>query len=251
MAVPKYSVGEVARIAKVTIRTLHHYDQIGLLAPSSRNRSGYRQYTRVDIERLQQIRFHRELGLALEEIRSILDAKDFDAERALREHREHLRQRLDETQALITTIDRMLANGKGEAEMTTEEMFDGFKPEKYEAEVGERWGGSPACKESMRRTKSYGPEQWREIKEEAETIVQEMAAARSAGAAPESDAAMALAERYRQHIDRWFYSCGPEMHAALGSMYVADPRFAEYFDRHSEGLSSYVDRAIRANAARS
>ena len=247
----KYSVGEVARIAKVTIRTLHHYDRTGLLVPSSRTGSGYRQYTTADIERLQQIRFHRELGFALEEIRALLDADDFDAEQALRRHREQLVQRIESTEELIATIDRMLSASQGERPMTNEEMFDGFQPEQHHEEAKQRWAHTPAWKESMRRTRSYGPEQWRQIKDEAETIVQEMATAQANGQAPESEAAMDLAERHRQHIDRWFYACSPQMHAALAAMYVSDPRFAEYFDKHGDGLSAFFEQAIQANVARS
>lgn len=249
MSNQRYTVGEVARIAQVTVRTLHHYDEIGLLTPSVRSRAGYRLYSRADIARLQQIRFHRELGMALEEIRRILDAPDFDARAALREHRRQLEQRVNETQALVETIDRMLAD-EGETTMTAEEMFDGFQPEEHRAEAEERWGNTPAWKESQRRVNSYGPEEWKAIKAEDRAILDELAACQAAGDSPDSETAMAAAEKHRLHIDRWFYSCSPFMHQALSQMYVTDPRFAEYFDRRADGLAGFVSAAIAANAAR-
>ncbi len=246
-----YKVGAVARIGKVTVRTLHHYDEIGLLTPSGRNRAGYRLYTAADIERLQQIRFHRELGMALEDIRYALDAPGFDSRVALRQHRARLARRLTETAALVATIDRMLSTREGDAPMTAEELFEGFKQEQLEAEAEERWGGTPSWEEAQRRTRGYGPDDWKAIKAESKAIVEELAARQAAGDAPDSEAAMAAAEQHRQHIDRWFYACSLQMHAALAEMYVTDHRFAESFDKHADGLSSYVFAAIKSNADRS
>ncbi len=243
-----YKVGEVARVAKVTIRTLHHYDEIHLLAPSGRSAAGYRLYTEEDIARLQHIRFHRDLGLALEEIRAILEAPDFDSRAVLREHRSRLVQRLHETEALVATIDHTLKNLEGEEEMSVEQRFEGFQPEAHAAEAKERWGTTDAYKESARRTGCYGPAEWATIQAEAEAIVGRFAACRDEGTAADSDAATQLAEEHRQHIDRWFYACNARMHAGLAEMYVHDERFAEHFDKHGEGLAAYVAEAIRANA---
>ena len=231
-----YKVGEVARIAKVTIRTLHHYDEIGLLVPSGRSSAGYRLYTETDIASLQHIRFHRQLGLAL------------DSRAVLREHRERLVRRLSETEALVATIDRTLSTLEGETKMGVEERFDGFQPEEYAAEAEQRWGKKDAYRESVRRTGAYGAAEWETIQAEVEGIVLRFAACRSEGAAADSEAAIQLAEEHREHIDRWFYACSPQMHAGLAEMYVHDERFAEFFDKHGEGLSSYVADAIRANA---
>lgn len=245
-----YSVGTVARIARVTVRTLHHYDEIGLLLPTGRSAAGYRLYTDADIERLQQIRFHREFGMALEEIRRILDARDFDSRAALIRHREALARRQEETAGLIATIDRMLGDNEGDEKMTADELFDGFRHEDHEAEAKQRWGDTPHWKEAQRRTSSYGPDDWKAIKAEAEEIVAKLAGTMNAGEEPGSEAAMALAERHRLHIDRWFYACSPQMHAGLAEMYVGDPRFSVYFDKHGEGLANYVAAAIRAQSLR-
>jgi len=251
MSQKTYKVGEVARVAKVTIRTLHHYDEVGLLAPSGRSAAGYRLYTEDDIARLQHIRFYRDLGLALEEIRAILEAPDFDSRAALREHKDRLIQRLRETEALVETIDRTLNTLDGERAMSVEERFDGFQPEEHAAEAKERWGHTDAYKESARRTAQYGPAEWETIKAEAEGILVRFAARRAEGSEAASAPAVALAEEHREHIDRWFYACSPQMHAGLAEMYVHDERFAGYFDKHGEGLSAYVADAIRANLATS
>ncbi len=167
-----YKVGSVARIARVTVRTLHHYDEIGLLRPSARSRAGYRLYTGQDIERLQQIRFHRQLGMALEEIRRVLDAPDFDIRAALRAHRRHLAQRLKDTEVLVATIDRMLGFPEGETSMAIEDLFEGFESEQHEAEAQERWGTTPAWAAAQRRTRDYGSDDWKAIKAESGAIVE-------------------------------------------------------------------------------
>lgn len=245
-----YKVGTVAQIAKVTIRALHHYDEIGLLTPSGRSGAGYRLYTHADIERLQQIRFHRELGMPLDRIRDILDAPSFESRAALLEHRKHLTTRLHETEALVATIDRMLDTHQGGKTMNAKDMFDGFEPDQYEPEAKAAWGNTPSWKEAQRRTKSYGPEQWSTIKAEEKAIVQSLAANQAAGDATDSDVAMESAEAHRLHLDRWYYPCSPQMHAGLAEMYTSDPRFAKHFNDYGDGLAAYVAEAIRANAAR-
>ncbi|NKB89329.1 MAG: MerR family transcriptional regulator [Acidobacteria bacterium] len=245
-----YKVGEVAEVAKVTIRTLHHYDEIGLLSPSGRSGSGYRLYSETDIERLQHIRFYRDLGLALEEIRTTIEAEDFDARAALRAHRERLKSRLRETEALVATIDRTLRTMEGDGEMSAEERFAGFQPEEHAREAKERWGDSDSYKQSARRTAKYGKAEWEAIQAEADDIVARFVAPQGDGNAPTSNMGMALAEEYREHIDRWFYACTPQMHAGLGEMYVSDERFAAYYNKHADGLADYVCAAICANAER-
>ena len=245
-----YKVGTVARIAKVTVRTLHHYDEIGLLIPSGRSGSGYRLYTDDDVRRLQQIRFHREFVMALEDIRMLLVSQDFDVHTALQEHRKRLRARLRQTQALIATIDRMLGAQDGGRTMT-DKLFGGFTQEEYAPEAKERWGDTPAWEVSQKRVARYTDDDWRMIKQESESIVEQLATLLAAGEAAESPNAMSAAEQHRLHIDRWFYACSPQIHAALSEMYVNDPRFAEYFEKRGKGLSAYVAEVIQANAARS
>ena len=127
----------------------------------------------------------------------------------------------------------------------------GFTPNrpKYEAETRQRWGDTEAFAESRRRTKAYGEEDWKRLKGEADEILERIAALVVAGASPSSTEGMDLAEEHRLHIDRWFYPCSHRMHAALGEMYTADPRFRATFEQRAEGLADYLAAAIRANAS--
>jgi DNA-binding transcriptional MerR regulator len=246
-----YRVSELARLAGVSVRTLHHYDAIGLLKPTRRAANGYRLYSPADALRLQQIVIRRELGMALEQIRRTLDEPAFDLRDALLEQRAALEQRREHTEQMIRSIDAALAVIEEESEdMDTKELFGGFDPAKHEAEAEERWGSTDAWAESKRRTAGYGEDDWTRIKAEADAIHRELADLLRAGAPAEGEAAMDLAERHRLHIDRWFYPCAPAMHRGLGQMYVADERFAAVYEAYEEGLAAYFAAAIEANAAR-
>ena len=247
-----YRVKDVAEIAKVSVRALHHYDEIGLLVPSGRSRAGYRLYGDDDLLRLQQIVLFRDLGLPLEEIRRALDAPGFDREKALLDVREILASRLTETAAKLRAVDAALAlvrreDSQGDP-MDRRDLFEGFDPAKHETEAKARWGNTEAYAESARRTKSYTEEDWARFKEEQGAIYGAVAAAMSAGEPPTSGAAMEAADRHRQSIDRWFYPCDATMHRGLADLYENDPRFAENIDKVTPGLTSYLVAAIRANA---
>jgi DNA-binding transcriptional MerR regulator len=246
-----HTVGEVARIARVSVRALHHYDEIGLLEPSSRTEAGYRLYTSADLERLQQILFYRELGFPLDEIERVLADPTFDRRRALVNHRELLAARAEQARALVALVDRTIeALDRGES-MSWEQMFDGFEPSEYEEEARERWGGSAEFEESRERTRRYSKDDWTRIKAESAEIVEAFAAAFDAGVTAADHRAMQVAERHRQHISRWFYRCTLEIHVGLGEMYVSDPRFTAHYDgKERPGLSGYIRDAIRANAER-
>ena len=155
-----YQVKDVARLTGVSVRTLHHYDAIGLLVPSGRTAAGYRLYTDADLLRLQQILIGRELGLPLEEIRQSLDDPRFDRKAALLDQRQRLHERARQADAMIRAIDTALAALDGSVttgEMTMADLFDGFDPSRYEAEARERWGGTRAFDEVAERTKRYTP----------------------------------------------------------------------------------------------
>lgn len=247
-----YQVSEVARLTGVTVRALHHYDEIGLLVPSRRSAKGYRLYTDDDLLRLQQIVIGRALGMSLEHIRRMLDDPSFEHREALLQQRALLVERFEQTEKMIRSIDAALTaidRARGN-EMDAKQMFDGFDPAKYEDEARQQWGSTPAWAESQRRTSKYGPEDWAKMKAEAEAILEALAELMRSGVAAAAEAAVALAEQHRLHIDRWFYPCDAQMHANLAELYVHDPRFAAHFERHGEGLASYLADAIRANAGR-
>lgn len=250
-----YQVKEVAEIAGVSVRALHHYDEIGLLVPSGRTAAGYRLYDGDDLLRLQQILIGRELGMALEEIRRSLDDPSFDRRAALEKQRDQLAARAERTAAMLGAIDAALAalGEKTMKDMSKEEitaLFDGFDPSQYEDEVKERWGETDAYKESARRTSAYTKSDWERHKAEAHAIMTAAAELFTAGAPADGDEAMAVAEQHRLLIDRWFYPCSPTMHAGLAATYEADSRFAESIDRYAPDLTPWLSAAIRANARR-
>jgi DNA-binding transcriptional MerR regulator len=246
-----YTIGEVAALAHVSVRTLHHYDEIGLLSPRLRTDAGYRRYTAADIERLHQILFYRELGFPLERIADVL--KNGDARRHLETQRRLLGEQLARVQAMVSAVDRALEAYDMETPLTAAERFEvfgTFKPEEHEAEVRERWGGTEEFAESQRRVARYSKEDWTRIMAEAGDIHAALKAAMLDGATAVSATAMDLAERHRQHISRWFYECSLEIHCGLGDMYVNDPRFAATYESLAPGLAAYLRDAIVANAKR-
>lgn len=255
-----WTVGEVAELAHVTVRTLHHYDEIGLLVPSERSDAGYRLYSDEDLERLHAILLYRELDLPLDAIRRVLDDPDLDREVALRSQRERLVARRRRIDAIVQAVDRALESIERGMKMSTEEIFDGFDafaraPEEVRAhqaehgpEAWDRWGGTDAWKASIRRARSFSEKDWARMQEENEANEARMAALLAEGADPAGEEARAAAEAMRQHIGH-FYPCSHEMHAGLADMYEADERFKGHYEERAEGLAAFVAAAVRANAA--
>ncbi|MCP2257945.1 transcriptional regulator [Streptoalloteichus tenebrarius] len=248
-----YSVGQVAGFAGVTVRTLHHYDEIGLLTPSGRTSAGYRRYEESDLERLQQIMFYRELGFPLEEIATLLDDPGVDALAHLRRQHRLLTERLARLRGMVAAVEHAMEARQMGISLTPEERFEvfgDFRPEDHEEEARRRWGGTDAYRESQRRVAGYDKATWLRIKEEAADVTRRFAEAMAAGVPADSERSTDLAEEHRQHITRWFYDCSHEIHEGLGEMYVADERFRRNFEVVAAGLAEYVRDAIRANAAR-
>ena len=247
-----WTVGQVADLFGVTVRTLHHYDEIGLLSPSERSRAGYRLYTDGDLTRLQQIVVYRRLELPLEQIASLLDGAE-DAVAHLRRQRATVQTRLDELRGLVDAIDRALEREMSDQPATPEEMKelfgDGFSDE-YQQEAKERWGDTDAWKQSAERTRRYTKTDWEEVKAEMEATHAAFVRAKRAGEPASSEAAMDAAERHRLHIHSRFYDLDHTFHRALADMYVADPRFTKTYEDLEPGLAQYVHDAIHANADR-
>ena len=247
------NVGEVAALAGVTVRTLHHYDRIGLLSPSGRTSAGYRQYSPADLDRLHQVLLYRELGFPLEEVATLLDDPAADPEAHLRRQHALLRDRLDRTSAMVAAVEKEMEARAMGISLTPEERFEVFgehDPAQYEAEAEERWGETEAWAQSQRRTRGSSKEDWLRVKAEGEDVESRFAAALRSGVAPDSPEAMDLAEEHRQQISRTFYDCPPEMHAGLGRMYVEDERFTAHYEEIAPGLAQFVSTAVQANAAR-
>lgn len=243
------TVGEVARLAGITVRTLHHYDMLGLVCPEGRSHSGYRLYGRRQVERLQEVLFFRQLGFGLDEIKRIVSQPEYRREAALHRQRDLLEQRAERLFGMIEAVDDAIDAERKGISMTNEEMlevFDGFDPSEYEEEVKERWGDTDAYRESARRTARYTKDDWMAIKQEAESINQAFVALMGDGAPADGAEAATVVDRHREHITRWFYDCSEEIHAGLGQMYVADQRFTENIDKAGTGLAQYMSDAIAA-----
>lgn len=248
-----HSVGQVARFAGVTVRTLHHYDEIGLLSPSGRSGAGHRRYDDADLDRLQRILFYRELGFPLDEVAVLLDDPETDPQEHLRRQHALLVARIARLQQMAEAVEHAMEAKKMGIDLTPEERFEVFgehDPEEHAEEARQRWGDTDAYRESARRTAAYTKEDWQRIQARAEDIDRRFAALAGAGAAADSEQAMDLAEEHRDWIDASYYSCPYEIHTCLGEMYVADERFTARYDAVRPGLAVFVRDAILANAAR-
>jgi DNA-binding transcriptional MerR regulator len=246
-----WTVGQVARLAGVTVRTLHHYDQIGLLPPSGRAANGYRTYTAVDLARLQRVLSWRELGFDLEQVADLVATDGSPATVAEQLRRQHslLVERIERLQAVAATVHKTMEAHDMGIRLTPEEMLEVFgehDPTEHAEEAKERWGETDAYQESQRRTSRYTKDDWLRIRQEGDAVNEAFAAAMRAGHATDSPEAAAAAVAHREQISRWFYEVTPEVHQGLAQMYVADPRFTATYDAIEPGLAAYVSEAVQA-----
>lgn len=248
-----YSVGQVAGFAGVTVRTLHHYDDIGLLVPSERSHAGHRRYSDADLDRLQQILFYRELGFPLDEVAALLDDPAADPRAHLRRQHELLTARIEKLRKMAAAVEHAMEARTMGINLTPEEKFEVFgdkDPEQYAQEAEERWGGTEAYAESQRRAARYTKDDWKRMQAEVADWGERYDALMAAGDTPTSPAAMDMAEEHRRHICAWFYDCPYEMHLGLAETYVSDERFKAFYDSMRPGLAEHLRDAIEANAAR-
>ncbi|MEU0644507.1 MerR family transcriptional regulator [Streptomyces umbrinus] len=248
-----YSVGQVAGFAGVTVRTLHHYDEIGLLVPSERSHAGHRRYGDEDLDRLQQILFYRELGFPLDEVAALLDDPETDPRAHLRRQHELLTVRIEKLQKMAAAVEHAMEARTMGINLTPEEKFEVFgdkDPEEHAEEAERRWGGTEAYAESQRRAARYTKDDWKRMQAEVASWGERYDTLMEAGEPATGERAMDMAEEHRQHISQWFYDCSYEIHRGLGEMYVSDERFKEFYDSMRPGLAEHLRDAITANAAR-
>lgn len=238
-----YTVKQLADLAGVTRRTLHYYDQIGLLDPAEYGENGYRHYDEGDLLRLQQILFYREMGLKLAEIKALLNKPDYDVIQALENHRHGLLGRAERLQGLVHTVDQTIRLLKGEINMSPKDLFEAFDEEtqeKYAQEAAQRWDPE-VVRASNRRWKSYSKEKQGAIMQEGNAVYAEIVVHIESGPAcgPVQDAL----KRWHQHL-RHFYEPTPGMLRGLGMMYEQDPAFAEKFAALHPELPGFLNKAI-------
>ncbi|WP_102144917.1 MerR family transcriptional regulator [Mycobacterium hubeiense] len=247
------TVGAVAALTGVSVRTLHHYDHIGLVVPSVRTPTGYRGYTDADIERLHLVLVYRSVGLRLDEIRTLLDDPDVDVLAHLQRQHQLLSEQAEQLQYTIKAVEGLMnAHQKG-IQLTAEEQVEIFGTtafsEEYAAEAEERWGGTDAWKQSQQRVSRFTKDDWIAIQAETVALLDALAQAKRDGVAPGCAEANELVERHRASIQR-YYDCDDEMHRCLAEMYLADERFTRYYDDAEPGLAQYVHDIIVANIER-
>ena len=235
-------ISEVAKLTGVTVRTLHYYDEIGLLKPDGVTEAGYRVYSDADLELLQQILFFRELDFPLEDIRRIMQNPAYDREDALRKQKELLLQKRGRLDRLIALVDSTL---KGERDMSFRQ-FDATEIEetrrRYAEEAKQRWGDTAAYAEYEARSARTGDAQQRMLDGEGAELLREFGKRRAL--APDSPEAQALVKKWQDYISASYYTCTKEILACLGQMYVGDARFTQNIDRNGEGTAAFMAAAI-------
>jgi MerR family transcriptional regulator, thiopeptide resistance regulator len=237
-----YTVKQLSDLAGVSVRTLHYYDEIGLLKPSSVGKNRYRQYTDDSLFRLQQILFYREMGLELTQIKEIIEDRNFELVTALQTHRQTLQEKIDRLQTLIHTVDTTIMHLIGEVNMSKKKIFEGFSEEKqkqYEEEATNLWGDS--VKQSVKLWNSYSNERKAEIMQEGSAVYNDIVANMNLG--PESTEIQAMLVRWHQHL-RYFYEPSMETLRGLGEMYDDHPDFNATFTAIHPDLPGFLKKAI-------
>lgn len=236
-------IKEFARLTGVSVRTLHYYDEIGLLRPAFVDeKNGYRDYDEKSLERMVEILFYRELEFPLKSIAEILSSPDYDKTAAICKQKELLKLKKDRLEKLISALDKA---EKGEIPMNT---FNNNEYEtarrQYADEAKQRWGNTDAYKESEKKTAGYSADKWGEVNAGLNAVLAEFASIKD-DEAPESEKAQLLVKKLQTYITDNFYTCTPEILAGLGQMYVADERFKSNIDKNGSGTAEYISESIK------
>lgn len=236
----KMQIKEFAAAVGVSIRTLHYYDEKGILKPAYVDKqTGYRFYDENSLLRMQEILFYRELDFSLKSISEILSSPDYDKTKALTGQKKLLILKKERLERLISAIDGAV---RGENIM---KAFDNSEFQKHKAEVKEKWGNTDAYKEYEEKTKSYSSDKQNSLTDEMNRIFSEVAVCLKNGNTPDSDEAQNLVKTLQNHITENYYNCTNEILAGLGMMYVADERFRNNIDKHASGTAEFISKAIK------
>jgi DNA-binding transcriptional MerR regulator len=250
-----YPVGKVAGLAGVTVRTLHHYDEIGLLSPSGRSAAGYRSYSDADLDRLQRILLYRELGFPLETIAAVVNDPGADARAHLERQRELLTERIEQLKRMVASVDRVMeANAMGKS-LTPEEKFEvfgGFAEQPgYGEQAAQRWGSTPEWQPGQAAVGAMSKQDWIDVEAVRQDWVRRLTDA--LGEPADGVVAMDLAEEHRAMLARFMGECGYEMHLKVTELYVTEPVQLSFLIREPEqrpGMAEFLRDAAAANAAR-
>ena len=236
----KMLIKEFAEFTGVSVRTLHYYDEIGLLTPAYVDRTtGYRYYDENSLLRMQGILFYRELDFSLKSIGEILSSPDYDARKSLEEQKILLTLKKERLERLISSIDDAM---KGANVMSA---FDNSEFEKYKVEVQEKWGKTDAYRQHAEKTKYYSKQKWNELAAGMDQIMADFAFCMEKGERPDSAEAQNLVKMLQNHITENYYICTNEIIMGLGQMYSADERFKNNIDKHANGTATFICEAIK------
>ncbi len=233
----RMNVKKIADFTGVSVRTLHYYDEIGLLKPSFVDEeNGYRYYSEKEAERIQEILFYRELDFSLMQIKKIIFSPDYDKKEALKEQKSLLILKKERLERIITALENV---EKGE-EIMDFKAFDETEIENHKSEVKERWGNTQAYKESLEKSADYG-----DIADGINTIMKAFGDTKQSGASADSEAVQCLVKQLQDFITKTQYTCTSEILLCLGEMYVDDKRFKTNIDKYSIGNAQFIKEAIK------
>lgn len=251
----EYTVSKLAHLSGVSARTLRYYDEIELLKPKRINSSGYRIYGRAEVDLLQQILFFREMGFSLDEIRAIIYSSEFDVETALKDHLNRLQYEKERLEKLINTVEKSIQAKRGEIQMTDKEKFEAFKKdmldkneEQYGNEAREKYG-EESYEEAKKKFKNITPDQWEAYEKLNKELNNKLAEATEISD-PASELAQEVCDLHRQWL-MFFWPEGhydKEKHYNLTMMYVADQRFAAYYEKIAPGATQLLHEAVKIYA---
>ena len=240
----KMQINEFAKLTGVSVRTLHYYDEIGLLKPAFVDeQNGYRFYDENSLLRMQEILFYRELDFELKSISEILSSPNYDKQKALAEQRKLLILKKERLERIIDALD---GAEKGKVTMTA---FDNSNYEtarkQYETEAKKRWGATDAYKEHAEKTANYTADKWQEVNDGFNTVFAKFAECKKNGNSADYDEAQTLVKELQDYITENYYTCTNEILAGLGLMYVADERFKTNIDKNGDGTAEFISEAIK------
>ncbi|MEE1019653.1 MAG: MerR family transcriptional regulator [Acutalibacteraceae bacterium] len=242
----KMHIKEFAALTNVSVRTLHYYDEIGLLKPCFVDeQNGYRYYDKNSLLRMQQILFYRELDFPLKSINEILSSPNYDKQKALSEQKRLLILKKQRLERLIDALD----NAEKGNEVMNMDLFDNSEYEtarkEFEAEAKQKWGDTAAYKEYEQKSAAYTNKDFGEINAGLDSIMAQFAECMRSGASFADADAQTLVQRLQSYISAHFYSCTNDILSGLGEMYVADERFMANIDKHGSGTAEFISAAIK------
>lgn len=234
------TVNEISKLTGISVRTLHHYDAIGLLKPTKLTPAGYRLYDDTALSRLQIILMFRELQFPLKEIKSILDSPTFDLKEALAQQIKLLELQLKHTKELISFALEIQEKGVNNMNFN---VFDKTEMEQYAAEIKEKWGSTTAYKEYERKTKEKSDEEVKKNTEQLMTLFSDIGTLKQL--LPDDKTVQAKIKTLQEFITENYYTCTNEILKGLGQMYVCDERMKQNIDKAGgEGTAEFVKQAI-------